>query len=103
MAAKWSRATTDQDAERSFVWCMLWQENHGTLERIGTSTSGVGDSSWDIWQLFRGGEGDLVEDDSFVVVRNKDTSGWENSEVWIQVVRISALQPLHVERPTGAW
>lgn len=94
------RTTANEDTDGICVRSVLREEHHGTFERVSTPTRIVVNGAGHIWQRPNRFEGDLIQQASLVVVSSQDRLARQNCNEGIQVIGISPLQPVHVERRT---
>ena len=88
------RAATNHHFQRCSVGSFLGHENRSPFERITSSSGRVVDAGWNVGHCLHSVESNWVQDSGLVVVGNKDAATWKNSKKWVQIVGISALQPV---------
>lgn len=98
------RAAADQDGQGISVRCALRHEHGCAFERISAASLEVVDGTGDHGQLLRCCEGALVQDPGFVVVGDEDSTGWQDGQERIEVVRVSAIEEIKVHyRVASDW
>ncbi len=61
------------------------------------------DSGGNILHRFDSLQAVLVKDSSLVVVCHKDSNAWEDSQVWIKIVRVRTLKPIAELNSACRW
>src|ERR1700760_4541435 len=83
---------------------MLRHDHKSTFQRISPATGRITTNvSWKRRKYSGSSQGTLIEYSCLIVVTNENTSCGKHDEEWIQVERVSCLQPIHSQRGSSIW
>lgn len=95
-------SSASENLERRGVWWVLRERDRRAFHRIGTASALYTDGAWGNRERLRSGKRNLVENSAFVVIDDKDSSGWQDIDEWIKVVRVGTEKPIHRQQSRSA-